>query len=327
MDQAAIARRLSDVNGRQPSQDDSNTKEKSKSSLAESSLAPEKPTYAAPGITVHEKKWTDGSVPLDAVSSDLAKLGKEAMRRRLIAAAAAAEALEEAIATESIVRNLSMFSELCATSRAGNPLPTIDKFMSIYDNVVKLTAATAESIATNRISNTPLASAPTNSKFSIWVEAALATDLEVVSLLTSENIEPPQALQKCSSKRQSHNAPAKNIVLASSSLDGTWTRGHGMNETLKLATNLQSEMQIWFLRFVEQSLDAGFQVFDKCTTSNSALHCGPILSQLKRVNSWLDRVVEKGDELLTEKIERLKSKIFGFVIQHVGTTVENSMPI
>lgn len=31
---------------------------------------------AAPVITIHERKWTDGSVSLDSVSSDLAKLGK-----------------------------------------------------------------------------------------------------------------------------------------------------------------------------------------------------------------------------------------------------------
>ena len=47
-----------------------------------------------------------------------------------------------------------------------------------------------------------------------------------------------------------------------------------------------------------------------------------VLSQLKRVNDWLDPVISKGDELLTEKVERLKRKIYGFVIQHVGTTFD-----
>lgn len=73
--QAAISRRLSDINGRQTNQDDS-TNEKTKSNLSESCLLPEKPSTAATGITLHEKKWTDGSVPLDSVSSDLARLGK-----------------------------------------------------------------------------------------------------------------------------------------------------------------------------------------------------------------------------------------------------------
>ncbi|KAK3028079.1 hypothetical protein RJ639_039370 [Escallonia herrerae] len=326
--QAAISRRLSDVNGRQSAQDDSTTHAKTKSSLAGSSLVPEKPNIAAAGITVHEKKWTDGSVPLDAVSSDLAKLGKEAMQRRLLASMAAAEALEEAIATESIVRCLSMFSHLCSTSKAANPLPSIDRFMSIYNDVTK-SSTTAESVSTNRNSCKRHDDFPTEhlKSISLWVEAALATDLEVVSLLSNQNVEPPSTLHKSSVKRQSTFAPTHNNMPASSSLPGTWTRGHGMNETLELATNLQKEMQLWFVRFVEESLDAGFQVFGKSTGSDGGLSSGPIaaiLSQLKRVNDWLDRVISQQDDSMTEKIELLKRKIYGFVIQHVGTTFDNS---
>ncbi len=47
-----------------------------------------------------------------------------------------------------------------------------------------------------------------------------------------------------------------------------------------------------------------------------------VLSQLKRVNDWLDLVISKWVELLTQKVERLKRKIYGFVIQHVGTTFD-----
>ncbi|PSS15615.1 Serine/arginine repetitive matrix protein [Actinidia chinensis var. chinensis] len=332
--QAAISRRLSDVNAQKPNKDDSEAFGKVKSSLNEGGLVPEKPTCAAPAITIHEKKWTDGSIPLDAVSANLAKLGKEAMQRRAIASTAAAEALEEAIATESIVRSLSMFSDLCSASKARNPLPTIERFMLMYDEVVKSTAS-AESIEINRSSVTPSNNTPTvhSKSISLWVEAALATDLEIISLLTDQNIEPRTTQQKSSSKRQSLNAPSKNNTVASSSFpsDGTdrrWARGFEMSETVELAMTLQSEMQMWFIRFVEDSLDAGFRVFGK-GSSDASLGCGPlaaILSQLKRVNDWLDRVVAKHDDLLTGKIEQLKRKIYGFVIQHVGTTVNSSMP-
>ncbi|KAL6974351.1 hypothetical protein U1Q18_028534 [Sarracenia purpurea var. burkii] len=324
--QAAISRRLSDVNGQKPNRDDSESPAKAKSSLIESGLVPGKPSSTDPEIIVHEKKWTDGSIPLDAVSANLAKLGKEAMQRRAVASTAAAEALEEAIATETIVRSLSMFSDLCSTSKAGNPLPTIDRFMSLYDQVVK-SAAAAESVVANRSSvnlNDNIATEHHSKSIALWVEAALATDLEIVSLLTNQNIEPRSTVQKSSSKRQSLNATTKSQTVASSlpsDTTRTWTRGIGMTETVQLALNLQSEMQMWFIRFVEESLDAGFQVLGKCTSDNSGLDCGPIavlLSQLKRVNDWLDRVMSKHDEVLMGKIEQLKRKIFGFVIQHVG---------
>ncbi|XWS71991.1 hypothetical protein CRYUN_Cryun02cG0002200 [Craigia yunnanensis] len=106
--QAAISRRLSDVHTKKSNDENSSSNEKTKASPPEDGSAPEKPTCAsgALGITIHEKKWTDGSVSWDTLSADLAKLGKEAMQRRVLASKAAAEALEEAIATESVVRNL-----------------------------------------------------------------------------------------------------------------------------------------------------------------------------------------------------------------------------
>ncbi|KAG8376843.1 hypothetical protein BUALT_Bualt09G0106000 [Buddleja alternifolia] len=322
--QAAISRRLSDVHNNLPCD--------VKSPVAGITVDHEKPSSPAPVITIHEKKWTDGSVSLDSVSSGLAKLGKDAMQRRRVASAAAAEALEEAIATESIVRSLSMFSDLLAISKPGNPLPTIDRFMSIYEDVLKSTTD-AELIAGNHNSSTSTENtlAEQSKSSALWVEAALATNLEVVSLLTSQNFS--SKTEQSSKKRLSISAPVKNNNMkVSSSVVGTWTRGLGMNETVELGKNLQSEMQMWFLRFVEESLVAGFKVFGKSNPSagNGGLNGGPIaaiLSQLKRVNDWLDRMVSKRDEIMMEKIERLKRKIYGFVIQHVGTTAENMIPV
>ncbi|PIN02294.1 hypothetical protein CDL12_25194 [Handroanthus impetiginosus] len=319
--QAAISRRLSDVHDNLPNDEKS-----------ESPMEQEKPNGAAPVITIHEKKWTNGSVSLDIVSSGLAKLGKDAMQRRRVASTAAAEALEEAISTESIVRNLSMFSDLIATSKPENPLPTIDRFMSIYGDVLKSTAE-AESIAANHCSSTTVdnnTSTEQSKSSTLWVEAALATNLEVVSLLTNEKFEGSSKTERSSKKKPSVDAPIKNNKKVSSSEVGTWSRGLGMSETVELGKNLQSEMQMWFVKFVEESLDAGFRVFGKCNPAAASGDCGPIaaiLSQLKRVNDWLDRVVSKRDELLMEKTECLKRKIYGFVIQHVGTRVENMIPM
>ncbi|OIT01623.1 PREDICTED: uncharacterized protein LOC109226530 [Nicotiana attenuata] len=325
--QAAISRRLSDVSSHA---DEFGNEGKVKSGVAENSPDTEKPNNVAPVIPVHEKKWIDGSVSLNSVSSELAKLGKEAMQRRIIASTAAAEALEEALATETIVRNLSMFSDLRSTSNPKNPLPTIDRFMSIYEDVVKSTNV-VDSITSNRgvqkCNENMIMEQPKSSL--LWVEAALATDLEIVSLLTNQNSGTQSASLKSSPIYQSAKTSNKNPSIVSA-VTGTWTRGNGMNDTVELAKKLQSEMQMWFITFVEESLDAGFRVFKNCSmASDGGSNCGSItaiLSQLKRVNAWLDRVVSKKDEQLIQKIECLKRKIYGFVIQHVGTTAENSTP-
>ncbi|XP_047319640.1 uncharacterized protein LOC124923720 [Impatiens glandulifera] len=319
--QAAISRRLSDVNDHKPFQYDSDGNQKEKSS---------------PVITVHEKKWTDGSISLDStISSNLARLGKDAMKRRGVSATAAAEALEEAIATESIIRCLSMFSDLCSASKAANPLPTIDRFFTIYDEVTKATTV-SELVFNSRThisQSEDIVSVVDNSKssFSLWVEAALATDLEIVSLLTDQNILPrASTTQKKGSLRRQSISSRNTTATPSDSAAGKWTRGYGMNENVELGKNLQTEMQKWFLKFVEESLDAGFRVFDKSPSSSPSSDGGgsdrgrplaAILSQLKRVNDWLDHVILKRDQVLSQKIEQLKRKIYGFVIQHVGTTL------
>lgn len=235
----------------------------------------------------------------------------------------------------------SMFSDLCTSSKTGNPLPTIDRFLSMYDNASRA-AAIVESVSSSHCSETNDAVVPTeqSKSASAWVEAALSTDLAIVSLLTGQNTEsvPPPSLPKSSSKRQSIGSTTKNHSKTFSTLAGspkrTWTRGHGIRETKELATTLKYEMEMWFFKFVEESLDAGFRVFSESGNNGGRklpTECGSIaaiLSQLKRINDWLDLVVKKRDDELTDKTERLKRKIYGFVIQHVGTTFDNnSSPI
>ncbi|XP_074269126.1 uncharacterized protein LOC141592390 [Silene latifolia] len=329
--QAAMSRRLSDANSLE-SKDDSSTDGNGKSNSHEECPTPSKLPALAAGITIYDKKWTDGSVPFDTVSAGLAKLGKEAIQRRAITATAAAQALQEALATESIVRSLSMFSDLCSTSKAGNPLPTIDRFLSIYDNATK-SSSIVDSFSYSHCSETQDGTTTFTTEQSksatAWVEAALSTDLAVVSLLTGQNVDPVPALPRSSStKRQSTGNPLRSHSKELSS-KGTWSRGFGMKDTAELAAKLKAEMELWFLKFVEESLDAGFRVFNEChNNGNSKIpfqggSIAAILSQLKRINDWLDLVVKKRDQMLSEKIERLKRKIYGFVIQHVGTTLDS----
>ncbi|KAL7587134.1 hypothetical protein Lser_V15G39113 [Lactuca serriola] len=336
--QAALSRRLSDAHSHD--QEDFSSEEKANPSSC--GTPPLSTTTTTPlGITLHEKKWTDGSVPLDAVSLDLAKLGQDAMRRRNVASVAAAEALQEALVTEAILRSLSMFSNLCSISKAGNPLPTIDRFMTVYNDTIKATT-TAESLTTTNRTTAPPPPTDQSKSLALWIEAALATDLEVVSLLADQGFETPVQPQK---KTQSKIRPGSGsgsgstltetmkshltISSCNSSFNGSWIKGRGVNESVELGMKLQKEMQIWFLKFVEESLDAGFQVFGKNGggTGTGSAEVGPIkviLSQLKRVNDWLDQMVSKQDEVMTGAVDRLKGKIYRFVIQHVGTTYDNS---
>lgn len=72
-----MTRRLSDANWRKS--DSSACEEKAKSCSSASSLVEDEEDVSAfegLGITYHDRKWTDGSVPLDSISGDLARLAK-----------------------------------------------------------------------------------------------------------------------------------------------------------------------------------------------------------------------------------------------------------
>uniref|UniRef100_A0A7I4FKN5 DUF936 domain-containing protein n=1 Tax=Physcomitrium patens TaxID=3218 RepID=A0A7I4FKN5_PHYPA len=109
-----------------------------------------------------------------------------------------------------------------------------------------------------------------------------------------------------------------------------WVRGKGVAETAELAKQLESEAQWWFLNFMERALDVGFHEATsasnerddplhgaKVMSQQENCHIATMLSQLKRVNDWLDEV---GDGLGPKWIEtkaRLKRKIYDFLLQHV----------
>ncbi|KAK9167896.1 hypothetical protein Syun_000036 [Stephania yunnanensis] len=271
----------------------------------------------------------------------------QGLERRSIASSVAAEALEEASATESVVRCLSMFSDLCSSSsKVGNPLIAIDQFLSIYELLTKSRAAGEALVKSYTSESSEIGRSTERSKsISLWIEAALATDLEVVSLLKdqmgkssivhmskhqptfdSADTRPPSPSRTSVSKRQSQSTPAKSNPKAQASVvdhsNGSWSRGRGLEETLELARNLQSEMQTWFLKFVDEAMDSGFKALEgNLKGGQGVFQNGPIarvLSHLKQVNDWLDHAVVD-QEMLKEKIENLKRKIYGFVIHHMGT--------
>ncbi|PKU78102.1 uncharacterized protein LOC110104559 [Dendrobium catenatum] len=295
----------------------------------------------APKCAFYDRKWTDGSIPLDGVSQNLERLGKEAFERRNTASIAAAEALEEALATESIIRSLSMFSELCLASKKGNLLRTINTFLSIYDDVMKETSIVASLVA-SRTCNFPVDSLSINraKSTSIWVEAALTTDLGVLNLINytidshtkqkdSEKIAIPCGDYPKSniSKRISvgTNAKSQTKVSATCSATNFWTRGQDVVQTLNLAEALQNEMQIWFLKFVEGAISVGFFIFGEHKKGNEEgflndnSRVAAVVFHLKRVSDWIDVVLSKSeDEILVEKIEHVRQKICNFVMTNMG---------
>ncbi|XP_017700024.2 uncharacterized protein LOC103714852 [Phoenix dactylifera] len=190
-----------------------------------------------------------------------------------------------------------------------------------------------------------------------WVHAALATDLSPFTLYRpkSPSMKPAAALVLESPARSTAAlkpaaSPIKprpsSVATVSSNSSVTaairrprgaavplppppqppreLARGEGLEEGAELARELRESSRTWFLGFVERFLDADVAASGPW---DRALVAG-MLSQLKKVNDWLDGVgqrgVEEGDDgggdedgVPPETIERLRKKIYEYLLTHV----------
>jgi cob(I)alamin adenosyltransferase len=84
-----------------------------------------------------------------------------------------------------------------------------------------------------------------------------------------------------------------------------------------LAEMLQLQSRDWFLGFVERFLDS-----DGDTTLSDNGQIAGMLTQLKSVNDWLDEIALNKDEeescqISAETIDRLRKKIYEYLLTHV----------
>ncbi|EFJ15892.1 hypothetical protein SELMODRAFT_117469 [Selaginella moellendorffii] len=274
----------------------------------QSTREPEPVQKSQPGesnIIINSKKWTDGSVSWDSLPANLAELGKEAVRRRDAASAAASEALQEASVAECVIRSISMFAELCSTSKPQLPQPSVEQFFDFHQRLGQA-FTTAQALAVTKKTETDQ-----NEDSTVPARSTLKSST------------------KTSSNEPSVPKPAPEPVAME------WVRGNGLKDTAELAMQLQLEAQSWFVKHIEEALDNGFQASGAMDAEQvtgaqqqqqqQQLHNSQLalmLSQLKRVNDWLDATGSgKGESSLepqfVETLARLKRKIYEFLLQHV----------
>lgn len=126
------------------------------------------------------------------------------------------------------------------------------------------------------------------------------------------------------------NSNKINGMTASTTRQGTCSehpQGHAnsvkdssVQHIAELARQIQIESRSWFLQYLQGVLNSGFQLSNAPTTADNS-QIAIILSQLKRVNDWLDQVDEEknkvGDGELSDTVIFLKHKIYNFLLQHV----------
>lgn len=173
----------------------------------------------------------------------------------------------------------------------------------------------------------------------LWVHASIITNLSsflVYRKQPSSTTNKPALVLEGSTKtvltkpqvkpRQLVNTKIVNSALARPSGDQKstaphppkWEKGSGLEETLELAKMLKMESCDWFLGFVERFLDADVST----STPYDNGRIAGMLTQLKSVNDWLDKILtskdeEENDQFSVETIERVRKKIYYRLLTNV----------
>ncbi|XP_057871048.2 uncharacterized protein LOC131077549 [Cryptomeria japonica] len=149
---------------------------------------------------INNKRWTDGSIPWATLDPTLVKLGKNSLGLRDGALVVAVEALQESSATESVIRCLSIFAELCASAKSDNPQSIVETFLNLHvelrqacfvvDSLAKTRnferCSEDEAIDRNLLNEALNISSEKKKRATSWVQAALATDLSSFTLLSKQ---------------------------------------------------------------------------------------------------------------------------------------------
>ncbi|KAI3444918.1 hypothetical protein Pfo_001583 [Paulownia fortunei] len=145
-------------------------------------------------VTVSSKNWSDSKILWNSLPSTISDLGKEVRSFRNVAFVSAIHALEEASICEGVLRCMSMFAELCESSKNDSSGSLVEQFLNLHESMKKaatvisslINVKTSDAKESNGCSSQ--LSEPGNcitlQNASLWVQAAVQTDLSKFSLYT-----------------------------------------------------------------------------------------------------------------------------------------------
>ncbi|RWW07230.1 hypothetical protein BHE74_00004911, partial [Ensete ventricosum] len=257
----------------------------------------------------------------------------------------------------------SMYAEISTSAKEDNPRPTVEQFLALYASLCSATAVT-DSLSKTTLQTLPgqslggdptleealKVSADVRRRAVSWVGAAVATDLAPFSLYdrkpsSTSTASRAMVVLEGPSKTAAATAPSKATPQTKSRLSLTsvsvgrgkargaaappspppeWERGVGPNEGAWLARTLREESRAWFLGFLERFVDAD-------GVPSNRQHVAAMLSQLKKVNEWLEAIgcrrsegeaddavdSEGSGDVPAETVERLRKKIYEYLLTHV----------
>ncbi|KAL0425530.1 UNVERIFIED_CONTAM: hypothetical protein Sradi_1087800 [Sesamum radiatum] len=315
-------------------------------------------------VALSAKNWSDSKILWSSLPSTICDLGKEVRSYRNVSFVSAVRALEEVSVYDGVLRCMSMFAELRESSQKEASGPLVEQFLKLHESMKKAAIVVSSLINTktsdardsnncsSRFSESGKCLSSASKNASLWVQAAVQTDLSKFSLyakgeekgisncekrhyvvientpvkIETGNHSPDNkknSINHASSKSvpkvkelSSHSRRHLSNTKGTNAGQETWSEGSGWRHLADLAQKLLFSSRAWFLDYLEDSLDNGFRLKSKEDTSQITV----LLGQLKRVNQWLDEAFQE-DGRADERIESLKKKLYRFLLNHVDSAV------
>jgi hypothetical protein len=193
---------------------------------------------------------------------------------------------------------------------------------------------------------------PTRKNATFWVQAALDTNLSKFNLYKTQeksealngekchyvvienshkemNTEESTVPNKQSRVTQAHplqNSSGKRISSSKRNLLVAKNKDAGKQDQSKeseqkaaasLAEKLVVASREWFLKYLEESISNEFGLKNE---ENSGVAC--LLGQLKKVNHWLDNLID--GVKVDHRVEKLRKSLYRFLLEHVNSAVASS---
>lgn len=230
----------------------------------------------------------------------------------------------------------SSFAELCESSKQISGGTLAEQFLQLYQRIQQA-HSTLNSLDSNY-------SHKKNNATS-WIEAAIATNLSNFNLFKSKDKLETQArdrelyvvvIENAVKKLDIENSSPKpsppnpknhppdlstSNKLSHSYERKEWRRGNGLEDAMELARELLSVSCRWFMKYLEDLLGDGFKLSAREEKGHEIVH---LLRQLKKVNQWMNDLIENKVVERDDQMEQLRKKLYKFLLDHVDVSTRPS---
>ncbi|XP_049376471.1 uncharacterized protein LOC125841368 [Solanum stenotomum] len=300
---------------------------------------------------IFNRQGAETGISWDSLPSSLVEIGKEVVKKRDIALFAAAEALQEACAAERLLNSLSKFSEFHLPEE-DDLQPRIDTFLDLQDDMAqtRIIMKCLTNISPTRTEETDSSSTSADNEASTiivqrkknatkWIKSAVALDLSpsstvfnpipktrsITNTLKKSRTSSESTKQKGASiVKTDHNKNTDDtspVLTSNNDAQPEWTRGSTIDAATHLASSLQDECRKMFLGYIEKYIN---ELERKMSLMVSDNQVAAMMYKIKRVNDWLDLIINKEgsnlDESEIEACHRVRNKIYGILLKHVERT-------